>query len=117
MFKILLLASVIPSMVFSENFSNGLGGRITHVYDNGFLGINGRGGYRLWGVDPNVEYLREITSEQDIYCRINGDVKKGNFSTTLVTCHFFDTTHPLAKVTISRHLIETGNGEELCMET
>lgn len=126
-FVVPVLAAVFSVFLFSNATASAVlpvpdfRAKVLKISNYGLVHFEGNGAYRLWGILPDVNYLRELIIGHELDCFRSGEVVgrwRGNsIRSRSVVCtariqspdqQFFD---------LITHLLETGNAIELCSET
>ncbi len=71
--------------------------------------------YRLWGVQPDVDHFRTLVKGQTLECYDAGkSLSPRRTIIIILNCNMNSETTPIS---ISQHLVQSGNGRELCIES
>lgn len=95
--------------------------KVVEVTDAGYLVFENEGGYRLWGVDPDTEYLRSLVVNKTLSCKVVGRTFEFRSRVNIVNCSEHRTVQQGGGTAASKHitelLIRSGHGREFCTET
>ena len=93
------------------------------VYDTGLVLFENNGHYRLWGIIPDVPYLRQLVVGKTLRCLQAGEthrrylgVSDVRSSVRVVYCHQ-GLPGPYPEGNLTEHLLATGHAIEICPET
>ena len=113
----LLFALCVPTVSMSDKRLDHFFSKARAVTENGQIVVYGRDKFhRLWGVDPDVKYLEELIVERILDCVVLGEFYKIPSTLEVIQCGL-DGGLALDANTITEHLISTGHGREICVET
>ena len=93
---------------------------VVGVDNAGIVYFEGNGGYRLWGLIPDSDYLRELLVGRTLACYVAGELKgrwRGISATTRTVVCRFGLLDPQPKEGLVKHLLQTGHATEFCAET
>ena len=96
--------------------------KVGRVLEYGHLAFYGETRFiKLWGVDPDVHFLRELVEGKNLECVILGEVYLLRRQTVVVRCYPFDIADRNPSITdgmeLSEFLVKSGHGREICVET
>ena len=121
-----MIAAISVGFFFTSAASEGWSGppdfrgTVQKVTENGRIVFEGNTSYRLWGIIPDVDYLRALIVGKFLICKQAGTTfrKRGDI---IVPIHAVYCTQgfpdPYPEGNLIEHLLETGHATEYCAET
>lgn len=96
--------------------------KVTNVSNSGVVYFEGHGGYRLWGLLPEADYLRELLVGEELACYVAGELRGywGGVSATSrsAVCISLDPNpNPFRSKGVIQYLLDSGHVTEFCAET
>lgn len=95
--------------------------QVTEVDNWGIVIFDGHGGYRLWGLQPEVDFLRDLLVGKELACYEAGEIqaKWGSMyvKSRSAVCFSVHGIGDSLSRDIGKFLLETDHAIELCAET
>lgn len=109
---------IVGASKTSADFSAGpyVVGRVISVSNYGEVVFESGDRYRLWGIIPDVDFLRSNVVGQTIYCTLAGQINSSHRRTEVANCSF-EIEGQRLRESIAGYLIQMGHGAEICSET
>lgn len=107
----------VSSLSAVERAGENLSSVVRSVTESGLIILYGETNFaRLWGVDPDVEYLEDLIVQNSLSCRIEGEIHAQYMTVKILNC-WMGSELELDGKTVTEHLITSGHGREICVET